>query len=64
MLDIPLIDKRDLIRYKADFSDHFICSQRKVLEGVWLNIEQLRDMGQEERFQFIIDLFHMLELDE
>ena len=63
-MTLNLFRKRDLARYKADFTKHFLCTFRREPYGLWLNLQELRDISPEERAEVIIEIFHEVGLNE
>jgi hypothetical protein len=49
--------KRDILRNKAEWNDHFICLHRGEKIGVWLNYNRLRVLEYDELVDEISEIF-------
>ena len=61
---IKLTRQRDILRNKAPFGEHFISTMRKKPYGIWLNIECLRDLSEEDRYKLVFETFNWLNLND
>ena len=59
-MNIPLASKRQVLRNKADFENHFICTMEKAPYGVWLNVNKLGELSKEERVQLLSEVLSWL----
>lgn len=48
-----LTNKRDLTRGKAPFDQDFLCTNRGVPVGIWINVEKSIERGREETLKEI-----------
>jgi len=51
-----LESKREILRGTANFSEHFLCTNRGVNYGLWVNVEKARTEGLEVTLREVANL--------
>lgn len=60
-MKITLTGKRDVIRNKADFDDHFVCTNRGSAHGIWINWEKASEMTEQEFITLTYNIYRSLK---
>ena len=55
-----LVDKRQVIHYKCDWTKHFIMTEHKNPAYICLNINRLNELSEDERFKLMAEILEYL----
>jgi hypothetical protein len=58
-----ITNKREMLRNQSHWDDHFLCTNRRVPYGIWLNVERLFSTSPQERQAMIEGIFDQLGLE-
>lgn len=55
-----VVHTRDFVRMKTSLEDHFVITRKGVPRGIYLGVEKMKNMNQEEISDFLFEVLSYL----